>query len=130
MSVKLDRALFEVQFVTWLPADERMAAQGQLGTNQKVPMGARIWAPVPVDANGRVDVSLMPYDEQGGPWAMREIARRKPDGREVLAVMGFKDFGIMESSIVNQPKRFDDDLGLSRLDEAPATEKKSIIFKP
>lgn len=106
--MKKDRLLIVVKFVTWAPASERT-----LGTGEKVAMMSRIWAPVVVDDDGRLMPDKLLPLEQGGPWAVREVVRVQPDGREVLAVLGWEETGILESSVVNQPSAgAANDLGL------------------
>lgn len=104
MGWKIDRHLIVVEFVSWLPGEIRLRSKQPIDANQKQTYGCKLWAPWPVD--DRTDEYLpekMKPEEQGTQWAADEVFRRKPEGMEVLAVIGYKLTGILESSILNQP---------------------------
>lgn len=100
---EFDRILVEVKFITWVPADVRLAAAGKIPTGQKEEVGIRLWAPLPLDAVGNAAPDKVPPSQQGVMWAMHEVVRMRPDGREVLAITGVTNLGLVESSIANQP---------------------------
>jgi hypothetical protein len=97
--------LMQVEFVTWLPAEQRLSAQGgNIAPDAKIEMGVMIWAPWPVDDYNRYAPDKMPAGEQGMLWAQNEVIRMRPDGREVLSIIGVKMMGVVEGLIVNQPR--------------------------
>src|SRR5688572_12068628 len=101
VSMKIDRQLVQVNFVSWVPWEARQARQGQLDAHAKEEVIVQLWAPFPVDDNGRPDPSLMKPEEQGMLWAQNEVIRTKPDGREVLAIVGVAMLGVRESRIMS-----------------------------
>lgn len=112
-----DRVLVTVSFMTWVPASARDVAP-----TEKMPYAVRLWAPVMKDEQAKkIVVDKLPVDQQGLLWAQNEVIRLRPDGHEVLAIVGIETDNILESTIINQPKAVDDPeqrakgLGLSKL---------------
>lgn len=106
--MKIDRQLIQVNFVTWLPAAQRLARGQQFDPSAKIDMFIRLWSPIPIDDNERVTVDKLKPEEQGILWAIQECIRMHPDGNEVLAILGCQVLDVRESQIVNQPKGMTD----------------------
>ena len=119
--MNIRRVLVEVEYITWMPAEERLAARGQLDASAKISVKVRLWAPMPFNDRGEGDPSLMPIMEQGQMWAQNEVIKMRPNGHEVLAIVGCGALGVIEDTILNQPKQSEDET---------AALSKPVLFKP
>lgn len=97
-----DRVLVKVDYITWVPAEHRLASNGQIDINAKMKQSVLLWAPVGINPRGEVDPSLLKPEEQGLLWAQREVIRMRPKGHEVLGIDDAGMLGVFESQIINQ----------------------------
>lgn len=119
---RITRELFKVIFSTFMPWEQRQAAQGQYSAHEKVVMYCLLWAPIPIDHNGKPAPEKLPPEEQGALWAQNEVIRMKPDGREILSILAVQAMDLREDQIANQPKRSDEEQ-----EEDPKPAQPSLI---
>lgn len=101
--MKVIRRLVTVKFVSWVPTSVRLAQQGQIAPDAKIGVLVNLWAPWPVDENGQWTPDALPPHLQGVLWAINEVIKQRPDGREVLAIDAVEVGNLYDTGIMNQP---------------------------